>query len=83
MPLKEWNELCAESTCGKYVNYIYFKCPAGPPLPWYKFISLPSLPLPLKSKMAAIISVMKSLSTRSPKLHLLYRLGRGWYFFRL
>ena len=48
-----------------------------------KFISLPSLPLPLKSKMAAIISVTKSLSTRSPKLRLLYRLGRGWYFFRV
>ena len=42
--------------------------------PWYKFISLPSLPLPLKSKMAVIIFVMKLLSTRSPKLGLLCRL---------
>ena len=39
--------------------------------PWYKFLSLPSLTLPLKSKMAAIIFVRKMLSTRSPKLHLL------------
>ena len=44
-----------------------------PPL-WYKFISLLSLPLPLKSKMAAIIFVKKILSTRSPKLRLLSRL---------
>ena len=42
--------------------------------PWYKFISLPSLSLPLKSKMAVIIFVMKLLSTRSPKLGLLCRL---------
>ena len=34
------------------------------PPPWYKFISLPSLPLPLKSKMVPIIFVMKLLSTR-------------------
>ena len=32
--LKEWNEHCSESICGKYVNYIYFKCFAGRPLPW-------------------------------------------------
>ena len=38
--------------------------------PWYKLLSLPSLPLPLKSKMAAIIFVKKILSTRSPKLRL-------------
>ena len=37
----------------------------------YKLISLPSLPLPLKSKMAAIIFVKKYLSIRSPKLRLL------------
>ena len=39
-----------------------------PPL-WYKFISLSSLLLPLKSMMAAIIFVKKSLSTHLPKLH--------------
>ena len=36
--------------------------------PWKKFLSLPSLPLPLKLKMAAIIFVKKILSTRSLKL---------------
>ena len=36
--------------------------------------SLPSLPLPFKSKMAAIIFAKKILSTRSPKWRLLYRL---------
>ena len=60
-----------------------FSTPPPPPLslflavdrpPWYKFISLPSLPLPLKLKMAVIIFVMKLLSTRSPKLGLLCRL---------
>ena len=48
-----------------------FHCPTPTPLlifdcqlpPWYKFISLTSLPLPLKSKMAAIILVKKILST--------------------
>ena len=54
--------------------------PPSPPLslfwtvdhpPWYKFLSLPNLPLPLKSKTAAIILVKKILSTRSPKLRLL------------
>ena len=44
------------------------------PPPRYKLISLPSLKLPLKLKMTAIIFVMKLLSTRSPKLRLLYRL---------
>lgn len=39
-----------------------------PPL-WYKFISLSSPLLPLKSMMAAIIFVKKSLSTHLPKLH--------------
>ena len=34
----------------------------------------PSLQLPLKSKMAAIIFVQKILSTRSPKLSLFFRL---------
>ena len=44
------------------------------PPPWHKFIPFPSLPLPLKSKMAAIIFVMKLLGTRLPKLRLLCRL---------
>ena len=44
------------------------------PPPRYKLISLLSLKLPLKLKMTAIIFVMKLLSTRSPKLRLLYRL---------
>ena len=65
---------------GKGETYLYF--PALTPLltfdlrtpPWYKFISLPSLPLSLKLKMAAIIFVMKLLSTRSPKLRQLSRL---------
>ena len=42
--------------------------------PWYKFIPLPSLPLPLKLKIAAIIFNMNLLSTRSPKLRFLCRL---------
>ena len=45
------------------------------PPPWYKFVSFPSLPLPIKSKMAAIILVKKLLSTRSPKLRLFYKLA--------
>ena len=45
------------------------------PPPWYKFVSFPSLLLPLKSKMAAIILVKKLLSTRSPKLRLFYKLA--------
>ena len=45
------------------------------PLPWYKFLSLHSLSLPWKSNVAAIIFVRKILSTRSPKLRLLCRLG--------
>ena len=44
------------------------------PPPWKKFLSLSSLPLPLKSRMVAIIFVKKILSTRSPKLRLLCRL---------
>ena len=44
------------------------------PPPQYKFLSLPSLPLPLKSKMAAIVFVQKIPSTRSPKLSLFFRL---------
>ena len=35
------------------------------------FLSLPNLPQPLKSKMAAMIFVKKILSTRAPKLRLL------------
>lgn len=38
------------------------------PPPWYIFHSLPSPTLPLKSKMAAIISVKKILRTHPPKL---------------
>ena len=37
---------------------------------WYKFLSLPSLLLPLKSKIAAIIFAKKILSTHLPKLNL-------------
>ena len=44
------------------------------PPPWYNFLSLPSLPLLFKSKMAAIIFAEKILSTRSPKWRLLCRL---------
>ena len=40
--------------------------------PWYKFLSLPSLPLPFSSKMAAIIFAKKRLSTHSPKLRVLF-----------
>ena len=39
--------------------------------PSYKFLSLPSLLLPLKSKMVAIISVKKILNARLPKLCLI------------
>ena len=42
--------------------------------PSYKFLSLPSLLLPLKSKMVAIISFKKILNTHLPKLCLLCRL---------
>ena len=35
--------------------------------PWYKFLSLPSLPLPWKSNMADTIFTKKILSTRSCK----------------
>ena len=55
-----------------------FSTPPPPPLslflavdrpPWYKFISLPSLPLPLKSKMAVIIFVTEhSLAKIRPAL---------------
>ena len=41
------------------------------PPPWNKFLSLPNLPQPLKSKMAAMIFVKKILNTRAPKLRLL------------
>ena len=43
--------------------------------PRYKFPSLPSLLMPLKSKRAAIIFIKKVPSTRSPKLRLLCRLS--------
>ena len=45
------------------------------PPPWYKFLSLPSLPLSLKSKRAAIIFIKKIMSTRSPKWRLLCKLN--------
>ena len=45
--------------------------------PWYTFLSLPSLPLSLKSKMVAMTFVKKILSIRSPKLRLLCRLFPG------
>ena len=51
------------------------------PPPWYKFISLPSLPLPLKSKMVPIIFVMKLLSTRFATRRFLEKSSRkkqGW-----
>ena len=50
------------------------------PHSWYKFLSLPSLPLPLKSKMAAINFVKKILSTWSLKLRLFCRLGVNLLF---
>ena len=42
--------------------------------PCYKFLSPPSLPLPLNSKMVATTFVKKIPSTYSPKLRLLCRL---------
>ena len=53
------------------------------PLPWYKFLSLPSLQLLLKSKMAAIMFVKEILSSHSPKSRLLWRLTitRYWLLF--
>ena len=41
---------------------------------WSKIFSLPSLPLLLKSKTAAVIFTTKTLSSGSPKLHLSWRL---------
>ena len=53
------------------------------PPPWHQFLSLASLQLPLKSKMAAMIFVKEILSSRSPKLRLLCRLpiARYWLLF--
>ena len=48
-----------------------------PPLVQISFLA--SLPLPLKSKMAAMIFVKKILSTRSPKLRLLCRFVPHWH----
>ena len=51
--------------------------------PRYKFPSLPSLLMPLKSKRAAIIFIKKVPSARSPKLRLLCRLSKmkkSYYF---
>ena len=45
------------------------------PPSWYNFLSLPSLPLPLKQKIAATIFAKKILSIRSPKLRFLCRLA--------
>ena len=50
------------------------------PPPWHQFLSLASLQLPLKSKMAAMIFVKEILSSRSPKLRLLCRLPIAWYW---
>lgn len=57
---------------------IIFTPPASPPpyfllsfTPLVQFLSLPSLPIPLRSKMTAIIFAKKVLSTRLPKLCLL------------
>ena len=59
-------------TLGKrYLRFLIFD--RRPPL-WYKFFSLPSVLLPLKSGVAAIIFFKKIPSTRSPKLRLLCRL---------
>ena len=41
---------------------------------WYKFHSLPNLPRPLKSKIAAMIFVNELMNTRLPKLRLICRL---------
>ena len=52
--------------------------------PWCNFLSLPSLPLPLKSEMAGIIFAEKILSTCLPKSCLLCRLAiivsKWWHF---
>ena len=42
---------------------LFFCCPSPP---WYRFLSHPSLLLPLKSKMAVMIFAKKILNTRSP-----------------
>ena len=54
----------------------------GRPPPHYKFLSLPCLSLPSKSKMAANIFVKSILSTRSPKLCLFCRLSKTLVFGR-
>ena len=48
---------------------------------WYKFLSLPSLLLPLKSKLALIIFAEKIPSIRSPKSRLLCRLFQKNHFY--
>ena len=48
--------------------------------PWYKFLSLPSLPLLYLSKMAAVIFTKKILSNHLPKLRLLCRLHQKGMF---
>ena len=47
------------------------------PPPWYKFLSLPSLLLPLKSKLVVITVFQKILTTHLPKLCLLCRLQKS------
>ena len=61
-------------------KFLELEWSVGEDLPhsWYKFLSLPSLPLPLKSKMAAINE--KILSTWSLKLRLFCRLGVNLLF---
>ena len=49
--------------------------------PWYKFLSLPSLPLPLKPNMVVISFANKVLSTCLPELHLFYELVYQWRVF--
>ena len=43
---------------------------------WYKFLSLPSLPLPLRSNMATFIFIKKILRTRRPKITLAMQANR-------
>ena len=53
--------------------FFFFYC-CSPP--WYKFLSFPSLLLPLKAKMVVIIFAKKILSTCLPKLWLLWLQAR-------
>ena len=70
-----WANGVLQKTSGR--RHLYSPSPAAllildrRPPPLVQISSLPNLPLPLKSKTAAIILVKKILSTRSPKLRLL------------